>query len=79
MPPAHRNDFRWNEWNRAQVEKHGLRVEEVQRVVRFAAHPWPRHYKRRGWEVRGRTSTGRAIIVYYWVGRDDRIFVYHAM
>lgn len=75
---AHQNDFRWTPQNVEQVEKHGLKIEDVQRVVRFARHPWPRRYKRNGWEVRGRIPTGEVIQVFYFIDPQDGIYVYHA-
>ena len=78
--PAHDNEFRWNPYNRGQVEKHGLSVEEVEHVVRWAKHPYPQQHDRRGsWKVIGRTPANRRIMVCYFIGGDDRIFVYHAM
>jgi hypothetical protein len=75
---AHDNEFRWNFWNRHQVEKHGLTPREVEFVVRLAKHPYPRRYKRKnGWEVRGQIPTGELVKVLYFI-EDDLIYVYHA-
>ncbi len=70
--------FHWNAWNVAQVEKHGLTVADVQFVVWNARHPFPRHYKRGGWEVRGRTPQQRLIQVFFFVDNYGDIYVYHA-
>lgn len=78
MPP-HDLDFRWNQWNRDQVEKHGLTPAEVEHVVRFARHPFPRRYDRRqSWQVVGRTPSQRRINVLYFIDDYDFIFVFHA-
>jgi uncharacterized DUF497 family protein len=78
--PAHANDFRWDLHNVEQVQKHGLSVEDVERVVRFAKHPYPRRYRgKNGWEVVGRIPTGESIRVLYFIDRHDLIYVYHAM
>jgi hypothetical protein len=76
--PAHSNEFRWNNRNVEQVEKHGLTVPEVQSVVRFAKHPFPSAYKRKGWRVVGMTAKKRRIEVFYFIDDDDFIYVYHA-
>jgi uncharacterized DUF497 family protein len=77
---AHRNDFRWDPHNVGQVQKHGLSVEDVQRVVRGARHPYPRRHRgKNGWEVRGRIRTGELIQVLYFIDEWDSIYVYHAM
>jgi hypothetical protein len=78
---AHRNDFRWNRWNREQVHKHGLTEAAVEHVVRNARRPFPRRFGRvGGWQVVGRTPTYERINVLYVLGKDDgMIFVYHAM
>lgn len=76
---AHKNDFRWNEYNREQVRKHGLSERAVEFVVRSARHPFPHKYGRKnGWRVVGRTPTYELIEVLYAIGEDDKIFVYHA-
>ncbi len=46
---AHNNDFRWNDWNTHQVEKHGLTRRDVEHAVRFAKPPYPRQIHEEEW------------------------------
>ena len=34
--------FRWNEWNRDHIAKHGVEPDEAEYVVEHAGNPYPR-------------------------------------
>jgi len=74
-----RYDFRWIEWNIGKVEKHGCTPEEVERVVRNARRPYPKHNGKGKWLVEGRGQGDRVVGVVYLADPDDTIFVIHAM
>ena len=47
-------DFRWNDWNEEHVGKHGVSIDEAERVVETARSPFPRMIednKRLVWDV----------------------------
>jgi hypothetical protein len=71
--------FRWIEWNRAQATRHGCTVQEIESVVRNAAHGYPRKRDREKWLVVGRGTGGRFIEVIYLLDDDGSAFVIHAM
>jgi hypothetical protein len=64
------SDFRWNDWNRAKVEKHGLSEYDVEHAVRYCEDGYPRR-SGSAWLAKGRFF------------EDDppggTLFVFHAM
>jgi uncharacterized DUF497 family protein len=71
--------FRWNDWNFAKVEKHGVHPLEAERVVRNAKQPFP-HYRGDGkWLAIGRGQGDRMLEVIYIIDPERTIFIIHAM
>ena len=71
--------FRWHEWNLDKIAKHGVGVEEAERVVRNAARPFPKRRDNDKWLVIGRGQGDRFVEVIYVLDPDDTIFIIHAM
>jgi uncharacterized DUF497 family protein len=71
--------FRWNEWNVAKVEKHGVTVGEAEYVVRNARRPYPKRNGDGKWLVIGRGQGDRFLHVIFVIDPDGTIFVIHAM
>jgi uncharacterized DUF497 family protein len=73
--------FRWNWWNEAQIEKHGVSKEEAEHVVLNARRPYPKHSRNETWLVIGRGQGTRPLEVVYVEDEDDRdlLFIIHAM
>ena len=71
-------DFRWNEWNREHVTKHGVTIEEAEAIVCGAVRPFPLRREDDRWLVWGRGSGGRLLQVVYLLDEDDVVFVIHA-
>jgi uncharacterized DUF497 family protein len=71
--------FRWNEWNVAKVEKHGVTVGEAEYVVRNARRPYPRRIGDEKWQVVGRGHGDRFLQVIYVIDADGTLFIIHAM
>ena len=71
--------FRWNEWNVAKIEKHGVTVHEAERVVRNARRPYPQRSSDGKWLVIGRGQGDRFLHVIFVVDSDGTIFIIHAM
>jgi uncharacterized DUF497 family protein len=71
--------FRWNYWNVAKVEKHGLTPADAEHVVRFPLLGYPMHHKRESWIAKGQTSGGTYIQVVYLIDPDFTVYVIHAM
>jgi uncharacterized DUF497 family protein len=72
-------EFRWINWNRGKLDRHGVSVEEAERVVNNAGHPYPQHRGDGKWLVIGRGQGDRPIEVIYVDDFDGTIFVIHAM
>jgi uncharacterized DUF497 family protein len=73
------NVFRWIDWNREKLEKHGVSIEEAERVVNNAHWPYP-HYRGDGkWLVIGRGQGDRFVEVVYVVHDKRTLFIIHAM
>jgi uncharacterized DUF497 family protein len=73
------NVFRWNDWNREKLEKHGVSIAEAERVVNDARRPYPQHEGNGKWRVIGRGQGHRPIQIFYVVDTDKTIFIIHAM
>ena len=75
-----RSEFRWNDWNREKIGKHGLSERDVEHAVRYCERGFPR---RRGgeWLVHGRIRTGELIQVLFIEDPppEETLFVFHAM
>jgi uncharacterized DUF497 family protein len=70
-------NFRWNDWNRAKVAKHGITPTEAEQVVRSASKPWPR-FERGKWLVWGQSDGGRHLQAVFILDPDDTVFIIHA-
>jgi uncharacterized DUF497 family protein len=73
------NVFRWNDWNQTKVAKHGVSVQEAERVARLARRPYPRKIDNDKWQVVGRGQGDRWFQVIYIVDPDGTLFIIHAM
>lgn len=71
-------DFRWNDWNREHVEKHGVGPEEAEFIVRAARAPYPEERGDDKWRVWGQSADGRYLQVVFVVDIDDTVYVIHA-
>jgi uncharacterized DUF497 family protein len=71
--------FRWIDWNRDKIAKHGVSEREAESVVRSARRPYPRQNGKGKWLVVGRGQGDRVVEVVYIVDDDDTLFVIHAM
>jgi len=71
-------DFRWNDWNEEHVQKHGVSVEEAERVVENARSPFPRMIEDDKRLVWGRGKGGRLLQVVFLLDEDDSVYVIHA-
>lgn len=72
-------DFRWNDWNVAKMDKHGVSPAEAERVARNASRPYPRQLGDSRWLVVGRGQGDRFLQVIYVVDPDKTLFIIHAM
>lgn len=71
--------FRWNAFNLAKIDKHGLSIDEVEYVVNNARRPYPIRSGSAKWFVAGTTAAGLWIEVVYLIDDDDdTLFVIHA-
>ncbi len=68
-------EFRWNSWNLEHATKHGVRILEIESVIR---HNVPRHVGQQKLKVVGRGIGGGWIQVIYLLDEDDTIYVIHA-
>ena len=73
------NEFRWSDWNREKLEKHGVSIEEAERVVLNARRPYPLHDGKGKWLVVGRGQGDRPVEVFYLKDAGGTVFVIHAM
>ncbi len=75
-------DFRWNAWNLDNALKHGVTVEEAERVVRNASRPYPRKHDAGKWIVIGPGNSDRGVEVIFVYDDDDArdtAYILHAM
>jgi uncharacterized DUF497 family protein len=71
--------FRWNDWNRSHVAKHGVDPEDAEYVVLHARPPYPSYEGDGRWLVRGQDPGGRYLQVVYVIDPDGQTFyVIHA-
>ena len=70
--------FRWIDWNRDHIAKHGVEPEEAEMVVRNAKPPYPEQAGDDKLYVVGRGRGGRFLQVSYLVDQDGTVFVIHA-
>jgi uncharacterized DUF497 family protein len=71
--------FRWNEWNIAKLDKHGIAIHQAEHVVNHAARPYPRRMEDGKWQVRGQAGDGAYIqVIFVQEFDDDCLFVIHA-
>jgi uncharacterized DUF497 family protein len=72
--------FRWIDWNRDKVAKHGVLPVEAERVVLTATRPYPRKAGGERWLVIGRGRGDRFVEVAYLIDPDRKTaFIIHAM
>jgi uncharacterized DUF497 family protein len=72
-------EFRWNAWNMAKLDKHGITMAQAEYVVNRATRPYPRRIDDGKWQVRGQTIEGLFIQVIFVQELDeDRLFIIHA-
>jgi uncharacterized DUF497 family protein len=71
--------FRWIEWNRQKIARHGISLAEAESVVRNARNPYPRRGKQGRWLVVGRGQGDRLIEVAFLRDPDSSIFIIRAM
>ena len=70
--------FRWNEWNREHIGKHGVTVKEAESVVRQARRPYPTQIGNNKLLVIGRGNSGRLLQVIFVLDPEDMVFIIHA-
>ena len=70
--------FRWNRWNEAHIENHGVDPSEAEEVVTGARSPFPLVQNEEKYLVWGATENGRHLQVVFVIDPDDSIFVIHA-
>jgi uncharacterized DUF497 family protein len=68
-------EFRWNDWNLGHATRHGVGVEECQRLVQLGR---PRHMGNNKYRVQGRGVGGRLIQAIYVIDPGGTIYVIHA-
>lgn len=71
--------FRWIDWNRDKVDKHGVSPAEAERVVRNAKRPYPKKGHGGRWLVVGRGQGDRLVEAAFIRDPDGTIFIIHAM
>jgi uncharacterized DUF497 family protein len=77
MGNLHDDAFRWNDWNRGHIARHGVSEDEAEHVVNQAAPPYPERIGGGKWRVRGQTAHGRYLQVIFVI-ENDVYYVIHA-
>jgi len=72
-------DFRWNDWNLAKCEKHGVAPADAQYVVERAKSPFPRRIDQGKLLVWGPGTSGQYLQVIYLLDPGGTSFIIHAM
>jgi uncharacterized DUF497 family protein len=72
-------NFSWHDWNLDKIAKHGVSVEEAERVVRNARRPYPRKIGEGKWLVEGRGQGDRVVKAIYVIDPEETLFIIHAM
>ena len=70
-------EFRWNWWNLDHATRHGVKIEEAERIVRFARRR--RKHKKGTWYVEGRGNSNRRLEVVYLIDPEGTYYIVHAM
>jgi len=70
--------FRWIDWNRDHIAKHGVDLAEAEMVVRQARAPFPEQIGDDKLLVVGRGHGRRYLQVIYLLDPDDTVFIIHA-
>ena len=70
--------FRWIDWNRDHIAKHGVEPAEAEMVVRQGRAPFPQQIGDDKLLVMGRGTGGRFLEVIYVLDPDDTVFIIHA-
>jgi uncharacterized DUF497 family protein len=65
--------FRWDEWNRAHIAKHGVSETEAQYIVQHARPPYPELLADEKSLIWGQTEAGRYLQVIYLIDRDENL------
>jgi len=71
-------EFRWNDWNIEQIDRHGIGREEAEYVVSHAKAPYPRYEGDGKFVVRGQSFSGTYMQVVYIFSPADVVYVIHA-
>jgi len=71
-------EFRWNAWNEEHVERHGIKIEDAEEVVRGARPPFPLVQGDERYLVWGPAGGGQLLQVVFIIDPDDSVFVIHA-
>jgi uncharacterized DUF497 family protein len=71
-------EFRWTDWNREKVAKHGLSEADAEFVVNNALPPYPEQRAGDAFYVAGQTADGHYIQVVYIFSPPGVVFVIHA-
>jgi uncharacterized DUF497 family protein len=70
--------FRWIDWNREHVAKHGVEPADAEYLVRHAVTPFPRKVGDEKFLVQGQDRSGRYLQVIYILSPAEVVFVIHA-
>lgn len=76
---ARAGGFRWNDWNREHATRHGCDEREIESVVLYRGHGWPRQHGRGKYMVEGRGRGDRVVRVVYVLDPEGTYYVIHAM
>lgn len=71
-------EFRWNHWNLAKVNKHGVDPVDAEFVIQRARKPYPEKMDDDKYRVRGQAEHGDYLQVIYIFDPADVVFVIHA-
>jgi uncharacterized DUF497 family protein len=63
--------FRWNDWNRQHIARHGIVPEQAEYVVLNPRRRYPSYEGDGRWMVRGQDANGLYIQVVYVVDSED--------
>ncbi len=71
-------EFRWNDWNRDHIAKHGVHPDEAEGVIRSAKPPYPSGREDGKYLVIGQGRGGRYMHVIYVLDEDGTLYIIHA-
>ena len=72
--------FRWNDWNRQHIARHGISPDQAEKVVLGARRPYPSYEGDGRWLVRGQDAAGDYLQVISVVdpAPAESLYVIHA-